>query len=390
MSKQFADCAASLVETQEPISDKELDERLRSGDQQIMNKLPELLQPRLLRRAYQYIRDFRHVVPAYLEAFDLVQEASMVILKRLEEAHTKDSPLAYLVATGYQTMRYLCLSFFQEPHTTSLDRPFSEDDDTPLHEHLSTSLLQSSPYEQEETDKYEALYQAVEQLPELQRIAIEHAYGLGEHAASRECEMQRDLCWSAARVRHYKHKGLISLILALHDNYPYNTQETLLTCIPDAERKRLEQVYARLQAQSQEQQISLRRLQQEAKVRSWAASAYLQAMERESRLSREMQMRQKLDRAYAALQARGEVITRSMLQREAGVGQRIASAYLDERIGPLWRAGRFAATRRRLSQAYADMLAKNERVSISALSRAALVDYRTARAYLRQLAQQDK
>src|SRR5258708_40286456 len=106
--KRFASQAETqitIAEGPQADTDMALDQRLRAGDRQTMNDLPTLLQPRLLQRAYQYVRDYRHILPAYMEALDLVQEASIVILKRLEEARTKHSTLAHLVATGYRSLR---------------------------------------------------------------------------------------------------------------------------------------------------------------------------------------------------------------------------------------------------------------------------------------------
>jgi RNA polymerase sigma factor (sigma-70 family) len=343
MSEQFADRSTSQPEFQEIIGetfqehsitdlDRELEERLRSGDRQVMNELLELLQPRLLRRAYHYIRDFRHVVPAYLEVYDLVQEASVVILKYLEEARTKDSPLGYLITVGYQAMRYICFRLVQEPRLLSLDRPFSEDDETPLHEHLPTSLLPSSPYEQEkDVSKYEPLYEAISRLSDDQRRAIQQAYGIEEQAPSRDCEIERELGWSTGRVRYQKNRALAALALALQEAYPQYGQSARLACIPEEQWRRLDEAYDRLQRQGRF--ISHNVLMREARVHAWMVGAYFMAREGKPRLSRHEQVQRKLDQAYTALQVKGEVITIEALKREAKSSWEVAHAYLNKRGG---------------------------------------------------------
>ncbi|HEY1349620.1 MAG TPA: hypothetical protein VGF67_08360 [Ktedonobacteraceae bacterium] len=93
-----------------------------------------LHQERLIRRAASSVQAYRQSIPWYLNAQDLAQEASLVMYRRLDEASTKDNPLAYPVGTRYAAIRCAGIQAMREPRLTSLDRPRSQDDGTLLHE----------------------------------------------------------------------------------------------------------------------------------------------------------------------------------------------------------------------------------------------------------------
>jgi DNA-directed RNA polymerase specialized sigma24 family protein len=327
MSRTYADFQGEDITARE----LDLEQRLRAGDPQVADELPAFLQSRFLRRAYQYLRDYRHVLPAYLEAVDLVQEACLVVLKCLEEARAKDSPFDYLIAVGYHAMRYFCFSFTQEPCTQSLDQPCFPDDETPLHEYLSTSLLPVSPYLQEDEDRYMPLYHALEQLSAPQRAVLLRLYGLQEHPVMRQCDIERELGWYRMRAGKMERKALATLALALKDAYPHYVGDTPPTGyqLSDAQRARLDQAYARLQSQGRA--ISVRVLRREAKTSDCAASAYLWEKEGSPRFAMHQNVQQRLDQAYARLQSQGRAISVRVLRREAKSGKNAAGAYLKQK-----------------------------------------------------------
>jgi RNA polymerase sigma factor (sigma-70 family) len=370
-------------------TDRELEQRLLAGDDQTLKDLPALLQPRMLRRAYQYVREYRHILPAYLEALDLVQEASLAIWKHLEDARTKESPLGYLVAAGYQTMRNLCLSFTQEPRMIHLDQPCSPDDKTPLREYIPSSVLPVSPYtEKEDEGQYAPLYDALALLPESQRSAIERIYGMEENAVSRNCEIRRELGWTESRIYYQKNRALTLLALALQEAYPQYTQPGLLACIPEQQWKRLEQACAELQAEGRP--ISARTLFARTKAPVWTIQAYLRVRQGGPPLSRHERCWQKLDQAYADLQSRGEPITPSALHRATGSRWVLIREYLKQRsdfVNPSLTNGDIDC---QLLPVYADLQARGERVTPRALSKAASVSYEAARAYLRRRSRRER
>ncbi|HEX7736997.1 MAG TPA: hypothetical protein VF458_19285 [Ktedonobacteraceae bacterium] len=310
--------------------EKDLEQRLRAGEHQAMNDVYGLLQPRMLRRARLYIRDYRYSIPAYLEPMDLVQEANLIISKRLEEARTKAFPLAYLIGAGYRSMLFFCYSHMQESTPVSLDRPRFEDDDTPLHEHLPTSLLSSSPYEHENEERYTPLYEAIGCLSESQRLAVVHSYGIQEHAAATISEIQHMLNWSRYRVSHQRNAGLAALALALKEDYPQYMGATPPTGyqLSKAQYQRLDRAYETSQAQGRT--ISINALAREAKVGKKAASSYLWEKEGTPRLPSSMVVK-RIDQAYATLQSQKRKVTGQALSEEAGVNINTALRYLKKK-----------------------------------------------------------
>lgn len=252
-----------------------LEQRVFTGDHQALLDVYEQLQPSILRRAHQLVRSHRALLPAYLEAQDLAQEASLVMYQRLDQAQAASSPVAYLLGTGYRVMWVHCLEAMHQPSLSSLDRPRFEDDMTPLHEYIPSSVLPASPYARSDEEAYAPLYAEIEQLPDMQRTVILHYYGIHEHAAEQGRGLRHEQGWSRYRTRGHRKNALVALAFALRDAYPHAVGETLLEAqITLAQRQRLDDAYASLQATSRF--IAVARLARAAQTDNRIARAYLQ------------------------------------------------------------------------------------------------------------------
>jgi DNA-directed RNA polymerase specialized sigma24 family protein len=269
-------------------------------------------------------------LPPLLGAEDLIQEANLVLCKRLDEASVKEDPLSYLVAAGYHAMDCACVLALREPRAGSLDAPRYSDDETPWHEYVPSSVLPASPYANAGDDEYAPLYQALGQLPGEQRTVIEHSYGLGEHAPSNRGEIRDALGWTKSRTTYQRKKTLVALALALKDVYPqYVGQHSLMAHIPERYQQRLDQAYAALQTQGK---VCIAHLMRAARVESWMAAAYLHE-QGISCLSAHERSRQHLERAYRELRAQGQPVSAKTLAGRAHANIGRARKYLKEQEG---------------------------------------------------------
>jgi DNA-directed RNA polymerase specialized sigma24 family protein len=304
-----------------------LSKRARAGERQALSDLLILLQPRMIWHALSCLSTYGHALPS-LDAEDLIQEAMLVMSKRMEEARTKEDPLSYLVAAGTHAMDCLCIHTLREPQTLSLDAPRFQDDETPWHEAVPSSVLPTAPYAHEEGKAYTPLYQAIAQLPDEQRTVIEHYYGLHEHAPSNRGEIRDTLGWTKSRTTYQRKKTLAALALALKDCYPqYVGQQPLVAHIPESHRQRLNQAYADLHTEGL---VSVKRLTRTAKVEAWMATAYLRELGTPCLTSHQLS-RQHLDQTYADLCARSQTITAKTLAQQARANVQRARTYLKEK-----------------------------------------------------------
>jgi DNA-directed RNA polymerase specialized sigma24 family protein len=384
--------------------DTALERRLLAGDPGALPELQTLLQARFSRRAASYLQRYRHLLPAYLDVQDLLQEAYLVVYKHLKEIANLDAPLSYLIASGYQAMRVFCLAAIREPQALSLDRPYTEDEERPFHEYIpSLAWYDASPNAQEVD--YTALYHAIDQLPVEQRAVVIYRFGLYEEAPHSLAETARRIGKGArSQVCQLERRAYTALYFQLREVYSQYAQDVLAR--RPATRLRLVQASAQLQAQGEF--LSARALRRAAGVSYEDAAAFVQE-QRGTRQRAPQRARQeasayniqehqaawqRFDRAYAELQAAGRPITVKALVRQAN-GNRLsggccasARKYLQERgLAPLMNAvTSHQDAWQRLDQAYAELQATGQPMRVRTLSRMAGVSEPTARKYLREKA----
>lgn len=358
-----------------------LNERARTGDHQTLLEVYHLLQERLLRRAIRYVQHYRQSLPWYLDAQDLAQEASLAMYLRLDEACTKDHPIAYLVGSGYAAIRCAGVRAMCEPPLTSLDRSRAPDDATLLHECVPApttplpSLSQEHPHDA-------PLYQALAQLPEEQQTVIQHYYGLHEHAPSHSGDIRRELGWTRSRTRYQRKKALATLALALTSLYPHSAdQHTMDAHIAPEQRARLDHAYRELRAACGKAGVLA--LKQASHVDSMVARAYLLEQEGDRRHADH----QRLEQVYREMQETGQHITVSELARQAGTYRQMARKFLREREGtqrPTAQERTHWEAFQRLERAYRELPTQGQTITIKALAQRAEVSRPTAEKYLKE------
>lgn len=352
-----------------------LEQRLIAGDRQALPDLHALLQARFTPRAARLVQTYRHLLPAYLEAQDLVQEANLTVYKRLPEAMAKVFPLAYLIAVGYQTIRNRCFDAIKEPNSVSLDRPWFEGDETPLHEYLP-ALLSLPAHEGMNEAKYAPLHDAMAHLPEDQRSVLCALVGWYQHPSTGMRELARQLGKSTGYVLRRERLARTALYFRLKRSYPQYVEHALASQSSQMQSwQRLEQACSQMQALGRP--ISVQALVKATGVHHEYVMAFLQEREGTRRLPAHEEAWQRLERAYAELQAQSKKISVSALARQAGSQDETAKRYLLEREG----APRLSA-RQRLERAYAEQQAQGQSISVGTLARCAGTSWASASKYL--------
>jgi RNA polymerase sigma factor (sigma-70 family) len=367
--------------------EKELERRIHAGDRQALLDLYSLLQAQIARCAARYMETYRHFLPSYIEPQDLVQEASLAMYQRLDEAATKDSPAAYLTATGYRSMRYTCVEAIQEPRMTSLDAPCFDDDETPLREYISSP--EPTPLTPSPTQQHAPLFEAVERLPDDQHTVVMQRVGLGDQATHTLYEIALHLGKSVGSVARLEHRAYTALYFQLKDTYPHYAEHVLASKTAGHETwQRLDQAYTNLHTQGQP--ITGEILAYAAGVNEDDALAFLWEREGTQRLSSRQAARQRLDQAYAHLRHQHKKITVKALMSQAGTCREATSRYLKDRKGIRYPTPEQSHQNslRRLEQAYCTLLSQGETITVESLARHAHAGKATASKYLKAVKQE--
>lgn len=390
--------------------ERRLVERARAGDYEARAALVLRILPRLKRIAIWYARAYSWACP-HLDAQDLVQNVCLHMWQQMEIILAARDPLTFLTGMTRSQVRWQVLRLASVPPSLSLDLPDPEDEDTPFHETLPTSVLPASPYAQETKD-YQMLYQALDALPEEQRTLLAQRYGLFTCAPLSQTQLERATVEAGEplprhRIRYQEQCALVTLFSLLREQMPaYQEAEPPLA--PHSlfgKDEGQSQHLARLSRaahhlQEAGQPLTIKALAKLAHVSSDTATCYLWAQDphlceqNQQRHQRKQQLQmlegipphERLEAAYAQLQEAGQPLTVKALAKLAHVGTDTAQQYL-QHLHPL-RYGRtrhqqHALSQQRLEEAYARLQRSGARITVSGLIREAHVPFSTASAYLK-------
>ena len=153
-----------------------------------------------------------------LEYLDLIQEGNRAIVEKLPVALAKANPCAYLLATAEGAIHRYCFQQrtcirTQETEGVALllveglDTPRFSDDGQALFE-VVAALSPSTDTTREDTILYQAINQAVNTLPMMQRTVVTRLYGLHDTPAEEIGEIQRALYGNKRHKQVSIHKRL--------------------------------------------------------------------------------------------------------------------------------------------------------------------------------------
>lgn len=306
-------------------------ERARTGERQAREAILDSLMDRITYLARHYTR--RYAWAAHrIEYDDLVSVGSLLVWEKMEHALRYECPMAYfLTALERAIARYCaqsCSLVRDEPTVPiiSLDCPLGGTEDT-LYDVIAAPLAETSKQPQD----YLPLYQAIDALPEKERLAILQGFQLDAHVLDASPEWNTI---SPSSKSDYRGRALTTLrqtLAAAYTGYAseyipprkaaraYETRQ-----ITPSQQQRLDHACAMLQRQGV--RPTMRKLAQLAGVGSHTANAYLsQCGLVEHHVG---QQQRKLDEAYARLLATGQPFSVKRFRQEARVGTGYATAYL--------------------------------------------------------------
>ncbi len=370
-------------------------EQARAGDQQAQHELLLSCQSCVDLFAARYASYIRALTSTHrIEYLDLVETANLAMLEKLAHALSTASPIAYLLATAYGTIRSYCWRYesliltpnscrqdHEHPRRVdSLDRPaFLDADET-----WSDLLPAPASEPQKEEEDYTPLYQAIEALPPQQREVTVRLFGLCGHEPSTFQQAQDALQYqSRGAITSTRRRALDALYIALLPVYPQYFQAAMSqpaaspkpeVCLKDADRCRLEAAQTALQGRGEP--LTSRALAAEARISTHTARAYLHQLKGVKRGEKQtldaLGQQQRLDQAYATLQASGQAFSIVHLAKEARVDPYTARKFLVCKwYGPSAPTGEGGEppqeqgqhTQQVLRQTFAAMLAAGEKVA---------------------------
>jgi DNA-directed RNA polymerase specialized sigma24 family protein len=195
---EIAQCAR-LTKAQE----QRLVDRARTGDPQVGEDLIMSLLSGVECIASRYYTGYAKLWKR-LEYLDLIQESIRAIVEKLTVALEKANPCAYLLATAEGAIHRYC---FQQrrsigtPETDgvapllveSLDTPRFSDDDLALLDGVAALPTSTGTTKEDSIVLYQAIHQAVDTLPTMQRTVVTRLYGLPDTPAEELVDLQRVL-----------------------------------------------------------------------------------------------------------------------------------------------------------------------------------------------------
>ncbi len=189
-------------------------ERALAGEN-VRNDLILSLQRRVYNLAYRLASKYLRGKEQATECMDFVQKANEAMLKRFSRALTKEKPCSYLLKVARLTM-IDCIREIEasqekgEGQSFLLGLDLSEcEDASSLIDALSVEIRLEAPREADTA--YALLYQAIQALPEKQRLVMLRHYGLG-CAPEPLNIISRRLSPKSPRNAHYHHKRALIVL----------------------------------------------------------------------------------------------------------------------------------------------------------------------------------
>jgi len=189
-------------------------ERALAGEP-IRNELILSLQRRVYNLAYRLASRYLRGKEQATERMDFVQKANEVMLKRFSRALTKENPCSYLMKVARLTM-IDCIREIEasqekgEEQSSLLGLDLSDYEGTSsLIDALSVEIHLEAPREADTA--FTLLYQAIQTLPEKQRLVMLRHYGLG-CAPEPLNIISRHLFPKSPRNAHYHHKRALIVL----------------------------------------------------------------------------------------------------------------------------------------------------------------------------------
>lgn len=204
-------------------------ERARQGDQEARSDLILHCLPYLFAKAF-HIYDERR--PIHIDLLDLVGEANMILLEKMDLALAKREPIPYLVMIATRHMEHYCTycaPLIQRPfglntqaltsrqHYTSvesLDAPIMTEDGEVFPLDQLQSPASASIMGKDEAyfhARFSRLYEAVKQLAPAQQEAISRFYGLFQQPASTALELSKEWQVRPETIQVHKRRGFQKL-----------------------------------------------------------------------------------------------------------------------------------------------------------------------------------
>lgn len=211
-------------------------ERAKQGDQEARNGLLLHCLPFLFVRAF-LIYDERR--PAHIDLLDLVAEANLILLEKMDLALAKREPISYLIMIATRHMEHYCT--YSSP---LIRRPFGLNTEALAHcqsytsvESLDAPITTAEGEEEFLLDRLPAattasirgkdeayfqtrfcrLYEAVKQLTPAQQKSITRFYGLFQYPASTALELSKEWQVRTETIQANKRSGFQKLRKMLAD-----------------------------------------------------------------------------------------------------------------------------------------------------------------------------
>jgi hypothetical protein len=370
----------------------------QAGGAQERERLARYFLPRITRFAHRYITEHPPRHYAYL---DLVQEGNAFIYAHLGQFLTRETNhvIPHLLDAAYHAMRAYAKDqdfFISTPKdmlplsVLSLDTPLSCEDDLTLLDTLQDASFQVE-LSHSERDHAAAIDTALRDLCERDREIIVRAFGLYIHAA----EPIRDILSSmglSPTGTDVLTRILNKLAFKLKEAYPLycsSTRErsrhthTLHKPPTPQQQRRLEAAYAQMTAQGTP--VTRASLSITAHVSNHSAGEYLRRKRAENSPPSQQE---RMDRAFEQMQSQGIKITGESLAERAHVSEDVAYFYMGMngyqlRVHVLSNQ----TPQERLQQAYEQMVARGEQVTIRRLQQVTHIGYNIVAAFLQSTRQ---
>lgn len=177
--------------------------------------------------------------PLHIDVLDLMAEANLQMLERVDKALSADDPVAYLMTIAVRAMRVYCTYYaplIRRPELSlerlaktqpapflmeSLDAPVSEDGKEAYYEQIAAPdlhLVEEQQQDQQVHDCFAQLYDALQRLSSSRRTALIRLYGLFGQPAETPADIARTSQITPASVRTYASDARHRLSLLLLDD----------------------------------------------------------------------------------------------------------------------------------------------------------------------------
>ena len=211
-------------------------ERARQGDQEARSRLLLHCLPYLFVKAF-HIYDERR--PAHIDPLDLIGEANVILLEKIDLSLAKREPIPYLIGIATKHMEHYCTynaPLIQRPFGSntqvlirrqrytsveSLDAPITTEGggEAFLLHRIQAQIPASLAGKDEEYfhARFSRLYDAIKQLAPSQQKAITHFYGFFHQPASTVLELSKEWLVRTETIQANKRSGFRKLRQMLAD-----------------------------------------------------------------------------------------------------------------------------------------------------------------------------